>query len=102
MNKKAAVEAFREYSALYDTDDIKIKLKVDHTYRVSDIASRIGMSVGADGDFSWFLGLLHDIGRFEQLTQYGTFKDADSVDHAELGADILFKDGLIESFPNQC
>ena len=100
MNKKAAVEAFREYSALYDTDDIKIKLKIDHTYRVSDIASRIGMSVGADPDFSWFLGLLHDIGRFEQLTQYGTFKDADSVDHAELGADILFKDGLIESFPH--
>ena len=65
MNKKAAVEAFREYSALYDTDDIKIKLKIDHTYRVSDIASRIGTSVGADGDFSWFLGLLHDIGRFE-------------------------------------
>ena len=99
MNKKVAVEAFREYSALYDTDDIKIKLKIDHTYRVSDIASRIGTSVGADGDFSWFLGLLHDIGRFEQLTQYGTFKDADSVDHAELGADILFKDGLIENFP---
>ena len=100
MNKEAAVEAFREYSALYDTDDIKIKLKIDHTYRVSDIASRIGTSVGADGDFSWFLGLLHDIGRFEQLTQYGTFKDADSVDHAELGADILFKDGLIENFPH--
>ena len=99
MNKKAAVEAFREYSALYDTDDIKIRLKIDHTYRVSDIASRIGVSVGADGDFSWFLGLLHDIGRFEQLTQYGTFKDAESVDHAELGADILFKDGLIENFP---
>ena len=99
MNKQAAVEAFKSYADLYDTDDIKIKLKIDHTYRVADIASRIGTSVGADGDFSWFLGLLHDIGRFEQITQYGTFKDADSVDHAELGADILFKDGLIESFP---
>ena len=100
MNKKAALEAFKSYADFYDTDDIKIKLKIDHTYRVADIASRIGTSVGADPDFSWFLGLLHDIGRFEQLTQYGTFKDADSVDHAELGADILFKDGLIESFPN--
>ena len=99
MNKQAALEAFREYASLYDTDDIKIKLKIDHTYRVADIAERIGDSVGADSDFSWFLGLLHDIGRFEQLTQYGTFKDADSVDHAELGADMLFTDGLIESFP---
>ena len=100
MNKQAALEVFREYASLYDTDDIKIKLKIDHTYRVADIAERIGDSVGADSDFSWFLGLLHDIGRFEQLTQYGTFKDADSVDHAELGADILFKDGLIHNFPN--
>ena len=99
MNKQAAIEAFRDYSSLYDTEDIKIKLKIDHTYRVADIASRIAVSVGENPDFSWFLGLLHDIGRFEQLTQYGTFKDADSVDHAELGADILFKDGLIESFP---
>ena len=100
MNKREALEAFKSYADLYDTDDIKIKLKIDHTYRVADIAARIAASVGADPDFSWFLGLLHDIGRFEQLTQYGTFKDADSVDHAELGADILFKDGLIESFPN--
>ena len=100
MNKKAAIEAFREYADLYDTDDIKINLKIAHTYRVADIASQIGTSVDADPDFSWFLGLLHDIGRFEQLTQYGIFKDADSVDHAELGADILFRDRLIESFPN--
>ena len=99
MNKKAALEAFKSYADLYDTEDIKIKLKIDHTYRVADIASRIAVSVGENPDFSWFLGLLHDIGRFEQLTQYGTFKDAESVDHAELGADILFKDGLIESFP---
>ena len=82
MNKKEALGAFKSYADLYDTDDIKIKLKIDHTYRVADIAFWIGASVGADPDFSWFLGLLHDIGRFEQLTQYGTFKDAESVDHA--------------------
>ena len=99
MNKRKALEAFKSYADLYDTDDIKIKVKIDHTYRVADIASRIAVSVGEDQEFSWFLGLLHDIGRFEQLTQYGTFKDADSVDHAELGADILFKDGLIGNFP---
>ena len=37
MNKQAALEVFREYASLYDTDDIKIKLKIDHTYRVADI-----------------------------------------------------------------
>ena len=98
--KEKALAAFRNYVSLYDAGDIKIKLKIDHTYRVADIAGRIGSSVGADPDFCWFLGLLHDIGRFEQLTQYGTFIDRDSVDHAELGADILFCDGLIDDFPS--
>ena len=31
-----------------------------------------------------------DIGRFEQIRCFGTFNDGMSVDHAELGADILF------------
>ena len=50
-------------------------------------------------DFAWLLGLLHDIGRFEQVRKYNTFNDDESVDHAELGADILFKEGLIDLFP---
>ncbi|MBR1635260.1 MAG: HD domain-containing protein [Lachnospiraceae bacterium] len=99
--RNKAIKAFKKYSNRYDVADIKIKLKIDHTYRVAEIAGQIGVSVGADPDFAWLLGLLHDIGRFEQLTQYGTFKDAESVDHAELGADILFHDGLIGDFPEE-
>lgn len=99
MKKEKALEVFDQYVNLYDVTDIKIKLKIDHTYRVAEIAEKIGGSVGADPDFSWFLGLLHDIGRFEQLKRYQTFIDRDSVDHAELGADILFSDGMIDAFP---
>ena len=96
--KDKALNAFAEYAGHYDSNDIKIQLKVDHTYRVASLCEQIGKAVGADPVFSWFLGLLHDIGRFEQLTRYGTFIDAKSVDHAELGADILFKEGVIENF----
>ena len=42
--------------------------------------------------------MLHDVGRFEQIKRYNTFSDADSVDHAKFGADLLFKDGLISTF----
>lgn len=42
--------------------------------------------------------MLHDIGRFEQIRRYNTFVDAVSVDHAAFGADLLFKDGLLERF----
>ena len=42
--------------------------------------------------------MLHDIGRFEQIRRFGTFNDAQSVDHAEFGADLLFKECLIRKF----
>lgn len=99
MKKQKALEVFNQYADLYNAEDIKIKLKIDHTYRVAEIAEKIGGSLGADPDFSWFLGLLHDIGRFEQVTRHQTFIDRDSVDHAELGADILFSDGMSGTFP---
>ena len=97
--REKALKAFSEYADNFDRNIIEIQLKIDHTYRVADIAERIAGSTGADPEFSWYLGLLHDIARFEQYTKYGTFRDALSVDHAELGADLLFgRDRLIDIF----
>ena len=106
--KQKAMAAFKAYTDRYDSSDVKIKLKIDHTYRVADICERIARSFELseiETDFCWLIGLLHDIGRFEQLKQFGTFIDRDSIDHAELGADILFSmpfsetgKPLIESF----
>ena len=63
------------------------------------ITDTLGMT-GYDKDLAWLLGMLHDIGRFEQVRRYHTFRDALSVNHAELSADILFRDGLIRNFIN--
>lgn len=49
-------------------------------------------------DLAWFTGLLHDVGRFEQLRNYGTFIDAESIDHAMYGAQILFDEGKIRDY----
>ncbi len=98
FDREKALQAFKTYAANYDPKNINVSLKISHTFRVADLAERIAGSISADTDFAWFLGLLHDIGRFEQVTRYGTFVDAESVDHAELGADILFIDGLISDF----
>ncbi len=40
--------------------------------------------------------LLHDIGRFEQFTQFKTFNDRFSLDHAELGIEIIEKNRLLD------
>ncbi|MBR3026092.1 MAG: HD domain-containing protein [Oscillospiraceae bacterium] len=98
MNRTKAEQVFRSYTDNYDSSDVKIKLKIYHTFRVAEIADRIAEGIGADRDFAWLSGLLHDIGRFEQVKRYGTFYDAVSIDHAELSADILFKDGLFAEF----
>lgn len=91
-------DAFAEYTSRYDNSDGKIKLKVDHTYRVAALCERIARSLGLcrqDIQMAWITGMLHDVGRFEQLRQYGTFSDADSIDHAQYGVQILFEEKKI-------
>jgi HD superfamily phosphodiesterase len=100
INEQARA-AFMDYVSGYNMDDIMTSSKVTHTIRVAEFCRRIAASLemsDSDVALAWMLGLLHDFGRFEQIKRYGTFIDSHSVDHAELGADILFKDGEIGRF----
>lgn len=102
IDRQRAEAAFQAYTSGYDLNDSMIWHKVEHTRRVAANCERIAISLGMDGDgvgFAWFLGMLHDIGRFEQVRRYGTFVDSVSVDHAEFGADLLFRENLIDCFP---
>lgn len=93
--------AFDRYVATYDPADPKVRLKIDHTYRVAALCDRIARAAGLPGpdrDLAWLCGMLHDIGRFEQTRRYGTFSDARSVDHAALGVEILFVEGRLADF----
>lgn len=98
---KKAKEAFREYVKNFDPEDEKIKLKIAHIERVSQIAKRIAVQQNLseeDMQLAELIGLLHDIGRFEQARVYHTFVDRDSINHGEYGVKVLFKDGLIRNF----
>jgi HAD superfamily hydrolase (TIGR01509 family) len=101
IDRQRVKDTFARYTSAYNADDPKIKLKIEHTYRVADLCQCIAENLGLsdkDIDIAWLSGMLHDIGRFEQIRRYGTFSDAKSVSHGELGANILFKDGLIANF----
>lgn len=101
VNREKIMSEFADYTNAYDATDGKIKLKIDHTYRVAEFCEEIAKSIGlsqSDVDIAWTIGMLHDIGRFEQVRRYNTFIDAESVDHAQFGADLLFKEGLIQRF----
>lgn len=93
LDRCALKYAFISYAAPYNIQDDKIRLKIEHTYRVAGLCEQIAKSLGlsdADIDMAWFLGMFHDIGRFEQVKQYNTFDDSRSTDHAALSADITF------------
>ncbi len=101
IDRENVRKKFADYTANYNAQDEKIKLKINHTYRVAGLCDRIADSiglVGEDRDIAWLLGMLHDVGRFEQIRRYHTFNDANSIDHAKLGADLLFNDGLMEEY----
>ena len=101
MNILAAQKTFLDYASGYDLNDVKIKLKADHTLRVADLCRQIAASIRLspkDTDLACLTGILHDVGRFEQVSIYHTFRDAVSVNHAQFSADLLFKEGLINDY----
>ena len=100
VDRERVKSEFAAYTDRYDSSDGKIKLKIDHTYRVADICERIAKSLslsGKDTDLAWLLGMVHDIGRFEQLKRYGTFSDAQSIDHAHFGVELLYETSVAEN-----
>lgn len=96
-----AKKVFDRYTANYDITNPKVLLKIQHTYRVMEMSKKVALSLGLDQenvDLATLIGLLHDIGRFEQLKRYNCFIDSKTIDHARLGVQILFEDGLIKDF----
>lgn len=88
-----------------DADKIGMyALKRTHSERVVKIASTIVQNENIDSQTAIICrvaALLHDIGRFEQVKQYGTFDDNKSIDHGDLGHDILAKSAILEHFSEQ-
>lgn len=94
IDRNKARAAFRTYTGAYDRTNPRIAIKIEHTMHVADICARIARSEGwteGEEDLAWLCGLLHDMGRFEQLRRWDTFRDADSASHAALGVEALFE-----------
>ena len=92
---------FKKYIKNYNPEVEKIKMKITHIERVSQIAKKLAEDLNLcqeDIELAELIGLLHDIGRFEQIRVYNTFLDRDSINHAEYGVKVLFEDGLIREF----
>ena len=96
-----ALHAFQTYVKNYDANDGKVRLKIVHTMKVAELSEMIARGIGMDEEnvqLAKVIGLLHDIGRFEQLRRFHDFRDYLTVDHAQLGVEILKENHLIRSF----
>ena len=101
VDRQKVLDAFAAYIRPYDAQDPKVSLKIHHTYRVAALCEQIGRSIALEGtalDLAWLCGMLHDVGRFEQLRRYNTFMDAQSVSHAALSVSVLFDEGRIRDY----
>lgn len=95
------IKEFLKYTSNYLDYGEMIKLKINHTLRVVDLCEYLAKKLKLDKEkikVAKVIGLLHDIGRFEQWKNYQTFKDMDSIDHADLGVEILKKDDYLRKF----
>lgn len=101
IDKEEVRKEFQAYVEGYNHKEEKINLKIKHTYRVAALCSRIALALNQkeeEIELAWLIGMLHDIGRFKQIKNYGTFVDAKSINHAHYGVEILFEQGLIRRF----
>ncbi|MCK4563284.1 MAG: HD domain-containing protein [Verrucomicrobia bacterium] len=75
-----------------------LQLKVDHSKRVADNAQQLAEDLGwnpSEINRAEALGWLHDVGRFSQFAEFGTFTDATSVNHGERGWEIVRETGIL-------
>lgn len=94
-------ESYKEYISNYNTNEPRIALKISHIYRTAEKSKWLAEKLKLNEEdilLAEFIGLLHDIGRFEQVKRYNTFLDKISVNHGEYGVKVLFEDNLIRNF----
>ncbi len=100
MNLDYAMQRFEQYLDHYERKNDKVRLKIVHTYGVMKRSRQIGEGLKLskeDIELGQLIGLLHDIGRFEQLKRFDSFEPG-TMDHAAFGAEILFAEGMIREF----
>ena len=99
-------ERFNRYAGTFAAADGTLhpflQLKVDHSQRVADNARQLAEDLGwnpSEANCAEAVGWLHDIGRFSQFAEFGTFTDATSVNHGERGWEVVRESNVLSALP---
>lgn len=97
-------EWFNDYVERFQSDDPYTNennaIKIGHSRRVCghcvDICRSLEPRLPEEKIYmAETIGLLHDIGRFEQFQKYRTFSDGKSENHAQLGAAVIRRETVL-------
>lgn len=101
MNIENAKIEFTKFAKSYDLTFPKMKRKLEHSFRVMENARNIAKSLNLNNDeieIATLIGLLHDIGHFEEIKEKDILKENTKIDHGDLGVEILQKDNYIRKY----
>lgn len=94
------MDFFNEYTKNYNLDDPRLSYKYFHSIRVMDnmlmLAKELKLSK-QDTEVAKYIGLFHDLGRFEQYTRYESFDDH-NLDHGDYGANYLKENNILKMY----
>lgn len=80
------------------------ELKVEHTYRVVDNMNKLTDLMQLDirrRELGEIIALFHDLGRFVQFSEFGTFSEAKTGSHATLSVQKLQKEKMLSEFSEE-
>jgi len=99
---------FADYVASFYGDEqyvnANLKLKEDHSYRVCREILFLADSLGLEPNqrrIAEVVALFHDIGRFRQFVEYRTYHDPRSVNHSQLGLEVLQETKILDCLDQQ-
>lgn len=101
-----AITTFEKYVNTFDRSIPIIEYKRKHSYRVMENANKIARSLNLDKekeDLATLIGLLHDIGRFEEKTKYNKMnavkpEDPKECEHGYIGLKVLEENNFVREF----
>ena len=92
---------FLKYTEKFDFEKEGIKRKHLHSLRVMEESKKVAKALKLNKEeieLAELIGLLHDIGRFEQYNRENEQCNEMLLDHANLGVEILVKDDYIKKY----
>lgn len=101
INLEKCKKEFLKYTEKFNFEKEGIKRKQLHSLRVMGESKKVAKALKLNKEeieLAELIGLLHDIGRFEQYNRENEYHNEMILDHANLGVEILVKDDYIKKY----